>query len=595
MTTNSDNFDLSAWKLNLPIDFDGGTDGRARTISKLDGYESEFFYDAEDGAMVMTASVDGATTGNARYARTELREKDGDESAAWYLSEGGTMTATLRIDEAPIWDNGQDGKIVIGQVRGKVDELVRLYWDNGSVYYYSEHSGPNDKTLKFRFTNEDGDEPSISMGENFSYQMEVRGDEIKVVIYADGEVYTSETSITDHWTNEPLNFKAGCYLQLNESMGTGTGQVSFYGLDYSHTEGEGYGGLVDVEQPVDNGSTGKGETGGTDGGETGNGETGGTDGGETGNGETGGTDSGETGNGETGGTDGGETGNGETGGTDGGETGNGGNHDDMNEITGDGSNDRLYGTGDDDMITGLEGRDRILGGDGDDTLSGGDGKDKIFGGDGADTIYGGADKDRLLGEDGNDTIYGDGGNDKLYGEDGDDILHGGSGNDRINAGKGDDTLYGGTGKDDLRGGQGNDTLYGGDGNDKLFGHSGDDVLVGREGADTLIGSSGADKFVLESVDDSTVDLSGRDFFKDFDITEGDIVDLSAIDANSTISGDQAFSFIGENAFSGEAGELRTEVNGSIQTILGDVDGDGDADFAVDIRTSDHLLSGDFSL
>ncbi|SFO55405.1 Hemolysin-type calcium-binding repeat-containing protein [Cohaesibacter marisflavi] len=582
MTTNSDNFDLSAWKLNLPIDFDGGTDGRARTISKLDGYESEFFYDAADGAMVMTASVDGATTGNARYARTELREKDGDESAAWYLSEGGTMTATLRIDEAPTWDNGQDGKIVIGQVRGKVDELVRLYWDNGSVYYYSEHSGPDDKTLKFRFTNEDGDEPSISIGDNFSYQMEVRGDEIKVVIYADGEVYTSETSITDHWTNEPLNFKAGCYLQLNESMGTGTGQVSFYGLDYSHTEGEGYGGLVDVEQPVDNGNTGEGEPGGTDGGETGSGETGGTDGGETGSGETGGTD-------------GGETGSGETGGTDGGETGNGGNHDDMNEITGDDSNDRLYGTGDDDMITGLEGRDRILGGDGDDTLSGGDGKDKIFGGDGADTIYGGADKDRLLGEDGNDTIYGDGGNDKLYGEDGDDILHGGSGNDRINAGEGDDTLYGGAGKDDLRGGQGDDTLYGGDGDDKLFGHSGDDVLVGREGADTLIGSSGADKFVLESIDDSTVDVGGRDLFKDFDLTEGDIIDLSTIDANSTVSGDQAFSFIGENAFSGVAGELRTEVDGSIQTILGDVDGDGDADFAVDIRTSDHLLSGDFSL
>ena len=574
MKTNSDNFDLSAWKLNLPIDLEGGTDGRARTVSRLDGYENEFFYDAKDGAMVMSASVDGATTGNARYARTELREKDGNESAAWYLSEGGTMTATLRIDEAPTWHNGQDGKIVIGQVRGKVDELVRLYWDNGSVYYYSEHSGPNDKTLKFRFENDKGDEPSISKGENFSYQMEVRGDEIKVVIYADGDVYTSKTSITDHWTNEPLNFKAGCYLQLNEAMGTGTGQVSFYGLDYSHTVGEGYGGLVDVQPPVDGSETptDPGNGGNTDGGQP--------DGGNSGDGETG---NGETGGKGSGGTD------------DNGGSGSGGNPDDMNHITGDASDDRLYGTGDDDIITGLEGRDRIMGEAGDDTLSGGDGQDKIFGGVGNDTIYGGADHDRLLGEDGNDTIYGDGGNDKLYGHNGNDILHGGSGNDRINAGDGNDTLYGDDGKDDLRGGQGNDTLYGGDGDDRLFGHAGDDEMSGGLGSDTLIGSSGADRFVLESVDDSTVDLSGRDLFKDFDVTEGDIIDLSAIDANSTLSGDQAFSFIGEQDFSGQAGELRTEVNGKIQTILGDIDGDGDADFAVDIRTSDHLMSGDFSL
>ncbi|WP_119307933.1 polysaccharide lyase family 7 protein [Cohaesibacter haloalkalitolerans] len=540
MTTNSDNFDLSAWKLNLPVDAYGGTDGRAKTISNLDGYESEYFYDAKDGAMVMTASVDGATTGNARYARTELREKDGNDSAAWYLSEGGTMTATLRIDEAPVWDNGQDGKIVIGQVRGTVDELVRLYWDNGSVYYYSEHSGPDDKTLKFTFANADGNEPSISKGENFSYQIEVHGDQIKVVIYADGDVYTSETSITDHWTNEPLNFKAGCYLQLNEAMGSGTGQVSFYGLDYSHTAGQGYDGLVDVG-PVAGGGDTPSNPDGNDGGGSGDGQ------------------------------------------------------DHLNVISGDDANDRLYGTSGDDKISGLDGRDRIIGEDGNDTLLGGNGDDKIFGGSGNDTIYGGNDDDRLFGDDGNDAVYGGQGADKLYGGAGNDALHGDDGNDRLIGDGGNDILDGGAGKDDLRGGAGNDSLWGGDGNDRLFGHAGDDVLVGGKGADTILGSSGADTFVLESIDDSTVDLSGRDLFKDFDISEGDIVDLSAIDANSTVSGNQAFSFIGEDAFSGEAGELRTEVDGSIQTILGDIDGDGVADFAVDIRTSDHLMASDFSL
>jgi hypothetical protein len=60
---NSEYFDLTRWKLCLPIDEDGGTTGTAFEILDLSGFEhSSYFYTAEDGAMVFRAITDGALT-----------------------------------------------------------------------------------------------------------------------------------------------------------------------------------------------------------------------------------------------------------------------------------------------------------------------------------------------------------------------------------------------------------------------------------------------------------------------------------------------------------------------------------------------------
>ena len=85
--------------------------------------------------MVFEASVDGATTQGSKYARTELREMDGHEKAAWKLADGGTLTATLTVDETPFKDNGSPGRVVVGQIHGQDDELVRLYYEGGKVYF----------------------------------------------------------------------------------------------------------------------------------------------------------------------------------------------------------------------------------------------------------------------------------------------------------------------------------------------------------------------------------------------------------------------------------------------------------------------------
>jgi hypothetical protein len=39
------------------------------------------------------------------------------------------------------------------------------------------------------------------------------------------------------WNSDTFYFKAGVYLGVNESTGSGEGQASFYGLDFSHGAG----------------------------------------------------------------------------------------------------------------------------------------------------------------------------------------------------------------------------------------------------------------------------------------------------------------------------------------------------------------------
>jgi Ca2+-binding RTX toxin-like protein len=130
---------------------------------------------------------------------------------------------------------------------------------------------------------------------------------------------------------------------------------------------------------------------------------------------------------------------------------------------------------------------------------------------------------------------------------------------------------------------GNDVLIGGQYKDRLEGLGGQDKLVGGRGADKLFGGTGADAFIFKSVKDSTVSGSGRDSIQDFSARQKDKIDLSAIDAKAGVSGNQSFTFIGKEKFHGEAGELRYKAVSSGALVLGDVNGDGNADFSIFVK------------
>lgn len=160
---------------------------------------------------------------------------------------------------------------------------------------------------------------------------------------------------------------------------------------------------------------------------------------------------------------------------------------------------------------------------------------------------------------------------------------------------GNDAVIGTQYADYLFGGAGDDTVAGGVGNDVIEGNTGNDLLYGGKGADKLAGGTGADTFVFKSTTDSTVAASGRDTISDFSRVQNDKIGLSAIDANTKVEGNQAFSFIGTEKFHGAAGELRYEKVGGDTLIHGDVNGDGKADFSLLVDAAIDFRAGDFIL
>ncbi len=275
----------------------------------------------------------------------------------------------------------------------------------------------------------------------------------------------------------------------------------------------------------------------------------------------------------------------------------------------------------------------LNGGDGNDILSGNNGNDMLLGGNGTDTLRGGEGVDVLDGGTGADSMSGGNGDDAYYIDNSSDVVGevAGGGNDTVLVsanyvmareiefgtllGTADltltgnilaNTLIGNSGNNVIRGGDGNDSVLGNDGNDTLFGDAGadilrggngDDILVGGAGADQLQGGVGADTFRFLSTADLGLTGATSDRVLDFSSVQGDRIDLTAIDANSALAGNQAFSFIGGAAFTGVAGQLRVQASGTNQLVYGDVNGDGVADFLIVVTPvgAVPLVGGDFQL
>lgn len=581
MATSSDFLNLTNWKITLPVDVNGGITGKAAEITNLKGYEhSKYFFDSPDGGVTFRAMVDGATTGGTKYARSELREMKGTERAAWDLKEGGTMTATLKIDEAPTKNDGTVGRFIVGQIHGKEEELIRMYWENGKVYFVNDIYGPKADNTTFQLYDSEGKTPNVSIGEHFSYKIDAFGDKMKVDVFADGKTYTNTMDVHPIWQTDLFYFKAGVYLGVNETQGTGAGQATFYGLDFSHKRGEGLGGLVlkdgTVTDPVvDDTDTKPVDTKPVDTKpievkpvdpkpvdtkpvETKPIETKPVD---ITTDKLRGTDSDDTVRGK----------------------------DIAETMSGANGNDILHGNGGDDVIWGNNGIDTLIGGLGKDVLKGGDGKD-IFVynsvAEGGDTILdfrkyevvdiSGVTKD--MSKDAyNLTISGlkekgfiilkDTGVNKT------DImidLDGAKGSGKsvlLASVDHDGSLY----KDDaflakftapvvstpgttpgtvdsvhnkaevLKGTDGNNTLYGHGGDDQLWGLNGDDRLVGGAGKDWLKGGEGNDTFVFEDIIDAGDKIS--------DFRTGDKIDLAAlVDDFSNDASHMSFDQLKSNGF-----------------------------------------------
>lgn len=176
-----------------------------------------------------------------------------------------------------------------------------------------------------------------------------------------------------------------------------------------------------------------------------------------------------------------------------------------------------------------------------------------------------------------------------------DGLRGGAGNDTLHGLGGDDLpLKGGAGNDTISGGAGNDLLFGETGNDKLLGGSGNDTLNGGDGVDLLTGGLEQDVFTFANASESGISPKTRDTITDFNHVQGDLIDLSALDANTKLAGKQDFTFIGSKEFSADAtAQLRFDVKTHI--LYASTDANNTPEFSVSLVGVNKLVAADLTL
>ncbi|TXR47811.1 hypothetical protein FVA77_17335 [Phyllobacterium endophyticum] len=138
------------------------------------------------------------------------------------------------------------------------------------------------------------------------------------------------------------------------------------------------------------------------------------------------------------------------------------------------------------------------------------------------------------------------------------------------------------------------------GNDKLYGGAGDDKLIGGGGnrhPDTMSGGGGADTFVYLEPDGELGVQQFWDYIADYNFGEGDKVDVSGIDTNLSLPGDQAFTIV--TRFSGTGpGEIYSNIFGTFPYpgapsvvyhgyVHADIDGDGRSDLTIQVGAASY--------
>jgi serralysin len=200
----------------------------------------------------------------------------------------------------------------------------------------------------------------------------------------------------------------------------------------------------------------------------------------------------------------------------------------------------------------------------------GNDRDTLDGGDGADIMIGGGGYDTYIVDDAADVVT------EAIGEgfsEGFDLVET-SVDYALAAGSEVEVLYAdpaGTTAIALVGNEFDNVIVGHDGQNTLGGGLGRDTLIGHGDLDIMTGNDNGDTFVWTSTDETGVAGQEADVVMDFNRADGDLLDVSQIDADAT---DGAFEFVG--IVDVTAGGSFT-APGQIGYFTADTDGNGVAD------------------
>ncbi|MEF8707541.1 MAG: DUF4347 domain-containing protein [Candidatus Accumulibacter propinquus] len=299
----------------------------------------------------------------------------------------------------------------------------------------------------------------------------------------------------------------------------------------------------------------------------------------------------------------------------------------IEHLIGSGLNDNLTGNGGNNVLDGGAGSDFLNGATGADTMLGGDGTDSYCVDHVGDLV---SESNSSLATGGNDIVYsylasytltanverlrlmlagvsngtGNALDNTLYAGDGNNVIDGAAGNDTVSyafatAGV---TVSLATPGAQATGGSASDTLIsiehliGSGFNDNLTGNAGNNVLTGGAGSDVLTGGAGSDTFDFNALSEMGLTNTTWDVISDF-LSGTDKIDLSTLDADAALAGDQAFTApVLGGTFSGvfaSPGDLYFDTTAHV--LYGNTDVDTAAEFAIQLVGVATLTAADLFL
>ena len=218
---------LKSWKLTLPVGQGTGDGCKPQEIlqPKLNSFTNEWFKVNKTGdGVVFRANVNGCTTSNSGYPRSELREMlpDGSNEAAWSIASG---THTMQIRQAVTHLPVVKPETVVAQIHGGDDDVLAVIADGKG----GTNGGP---AICFR----NGDARAGCLDANYKlgnpYDLKIVASNGKIDIYYNGLLKGSFTS-----SAAECYFKVGNYTQSNLSKGdqaSAYGETVLYGVKVAH-------------------------------------------------------------------------------------------------------------------------------------------------------------------------------------------------------------------------------------------------------------------------------------------------------------------------------------------------------------------------
>ncbi|MBW8191895.1 polysaccharide lyase family 7 protein [Neiella marina] len=236
----ADKFDLSQWKITLPMDADGNGKVDEIDVREIQNYQHpDYFYLDADGNMVFTVPNKASTTSGSSNTRSELRQMirgtnkkiktkapannfalAAHPNAKEFGAIGGKMEATLKVNHVAV-EAGYPEKfpaysVVVGQIHAGKDkkliaegngfgwgnEPIKIYYkkfpnhDKGSVFWNYERNLEKDNPVRMDIAHpvwgntwenpaNPGDK-GISLGEEFSYVINVHENTMYLTFTAEG-------------------------------------------------------------------------------------------------------------------------------------------------------------------------------------------------------------------------------------------------------------------------------------------------------------------------------------------------------------------------------------------------------------------------